>query len=962
MAKNYDKHTGEGRLLDEEFCRIAIQTGYWKRLSEGGPDAIMRMPVEQVPEKRATRKTKAFEREQQELIPSTSGAPKKGSFAISEFSAEESSAKASEDPPTRLSVASRLAGAVRNASLPLITDQDARNEAIAENHDAYVMLVVGLTVLVGWPLWISVSSPAMVSMVTVLLYSALLRWHFRRFPLFWNALLVRSVVAASTMTSPPQSAAVPRVTMMREQLHSLASNLQQTAVQEPDFDAPMTSMEHSTPIITQTSASPSLPSKAPHVQNTTLRRRPQTSNGATKPSPRISPERATTLTDDNNVVGDARRNSSASDVEFDRDDDLDSSDGEHDDSLPMQQQLQDEDDDDDDVELDEEEMRVFNDPEDDDAVSRFFANVSNEVDTELGDISTISLRDIRVKAPVFVDRSIFGSDQQIVYILQITFPNRVKRTVERLYTDFVRLQKHLALTVPQCKVRMKTTYLPKKRLSNQTSIGIVLDQRRSVVETYMRELLADEVIAKLGHRVLMEFLRQRGVLFAPPSAGLVANARKRLFLSSPSAASTVSDTANNNANVKNVIMMKFRWRTCLRETRIALDRVGGTLQLYCQFPPLKEVHCSIPVDEIEDVLHLNDLPDAAQRLPFIGDKYHFMEVRTSHKESFYFCAAREVVVEWMQDILSLRQQFRTEPPRSPYKNSASMSASARSFSNPYRCKRPTLESSNSDNRIILNRRRLMLGKAAISKRHPCVVISELLELILGIFQEYTDSKCVFLPKIAQRLLTFAEQSTELQVVDLAKLETHAERLAFHLNLYHTMIIHSHLELGFGPSPSSSKRLKMIFRTICYDVHNQIFSSMREVSHEVWAIRVHMHTRHRLLVQDIEHSMLRAKMSRPATMTNTIFAQLLSPRLNRRDPRNEWALTQPDLRINFVVGLREVALASLLSLACLSTHDPANSSTLAQNRASTMCGHSPATKPRSAISLIMRPLIFSMNKS
>ena len=57
-----------------------------------------------------------------------------------------------------------------------------------------------------------------------------------------------------------------------------------------------------------------------------------------------------------------------------------------------------------------------------------------------------------------------------------------------------------------------------------------------------------------------------------------------------------------------------------------------------------------------------------------------------------------------------------------------------------------------------------------------------------------------------------------------------------LNLYHTMIVHSHLELGFGPAPSSSKRLKLIFRTVCYEINNQIFS-----------------------IQDIEHSILRAKV-------------------------------------------------------------------------------------------------------
>ena len=71
---------------------------------------------------------------------------------------------------------------------------------------------------------------------------------------------------------------------------------------------------------------------------------------------------------------------------------------------------------------------------------------------------------------------------------------------------------------------------------------------------------------------------------------------------------------------------------------------------------------------------------------------------------------------------------------------------------------------------------------------------------------------------------------------------------------------------------------MIFRAVCYDIGNQLFS-----------------------IQDIEHSILRAKMSRPIMMNNSFFAQVLTPRFNKNDPRNQWALTKPDLRINFVVS-------------------------------------------------------------
>jgi hypothetical protein len=86
-----------------------------------------------------------------------------------------------------------------------------------------------------------------------------------------------------------------------------------------------------------------------------------------------------------------------------------------------------------------------------------------------------------------------------------------------------------------------------------------------------------------------------------------------------------------------------------------------------------------------------------------------------------------------------------------------------------------------------------------------------------------------------------------------------------------------MELGFGPSPTTAKRLRVIFRTVCYNINNQLFS-----------------------IQDVEHSLLRAKMSRPVLLKNSLFAQMVTPRFGKKDPRTAWALSKPDLRINFVV--------------------------------------------------------------
>lgn len=104
-----------------------------------------------------------------------------------------------------------------------------------------------------------------------------------------------------------------------------------------------------------------------------------------------------------------------------------------------------------------------------------------------------------------------------------------------------------------------------------------------------------------------------------------------------------------------------------------------------------------------------------------------------------------------------------------------------------------------------------------------------------------------------------------------------------------------MELGFGTSPLSSKKLKTIFKTVCYDINNQLFS-----------------------LQEIEHSILRAKMSRPLNnmignnmIGNGIFERLGSVRFGKGDGRNKWCLTKPDLRINFVVIITNVILFHIM---------------------------------------------------
>jgi hypothetical protein len=91
--------------------------------------------------------------------------------------------------------------------------------------------------------------------------------------------------------------------------------------------------------------------------------------------------------------------------------------------------------------------------EDDDAAFTFFKNsmVSLIEDPELGDLNSIKLRDIQVSIPAFVEKPLTGSNAHF-FVIEVVFANGLKKSVERLYTDFQRLKKFFGRTIPQCKV------------------------------------------------------------------------------------------------------------------------------------------------------------------------------------------------------------------------------------------------------------------------------------------------------------------------------------------------------------------------------------------------------------------------------------------------------------------------------------------------------------------------------
>ena len=632
----------------------------------------------------------------------------------------------------------------------------------------FAALAIGL-----FPLYIYIRLPVLVSLVNTSLCVLFLRWHHSHFPRFWTALLEYH---------HPEALKANRLPVRRRNSYTQSNVTIPTKTDSSSEDIMVDAVDHlsvedslSLPVIFLTPMAEETPTtlsptndRTPAMMSPALK--PQDVDlGRMTPPHRLIKRSSTSNTPthrDDSTLSEASRRLASSDVEYDRDDDdVSSSDGEQEKAPMFQQEV-------DDDEVDEEESKMFSASDDEDVTS-LFQNLSTENDTELGDVNLMKLRDIHVRIPAFIDKSLLGNSQ-VHFVTEVAFPNGVKRTVERLYTDFVRLQKYITKTVPQSKVTMQHTSLPKKKQSNQTLIGLALDQRRGVLESFLNRLLGDEGIAKLAHRVVIEFVRQKGLLFT--NGSFAAAARRRFFTTSFSGSSNMV-LEPNSLIAKHAILMKCRWRSCLKETRVSLDKIIGVLSIYCRYPASKEPHCMLSMEEIEDVVHLNECANLASVIPFGGgDKYHFLEIRAAH-ESHYFCASKEIVLDWIQEIMSLKQSLKSDPSKVS-RATTGIAMAYRSNNGLYQPKRSFLETGSAENKVILNKRRLILGSATSSSKSPGELATSLLATILATFQEYTDSKCILTPKISQRLLQFSEECMELQVVELNKLSTHDERLCF----------------------------------------------------------------------------------------------------------------------------------------------------------------------------------------
>jgi hypothetical protein len=157
------------------------------------------------------------------------------------------------------------------------------------------------------------------------------------------------------------------------------------------------------------------------------------------------------------------------------------------------------------------------------------------------------------------------------------------------------------------------------------------------------------------------------------------------------------------------------------------------------------------------------------------------------------------------------------------------------------------------------------------------VASELMAAIGGLKDKFYDLNRGRVDyeamKNSDEYQTYQEMAAQLQSFDLASLSSPAEKTAFWINLYNTIVVHGIVELGIT---TSVKEVSDFFTNIFYQVGGFTFSP-----------------------EEMEHGILRGN-SRPPYHIFPVF--------KKNDPRSRFSLASTDPRIHFalVCGSRSCA--------------------------------------------------------
>jgi len=389
------------------------------------------------------------------------------------------------------------------------------------------------------------------------------------------------------------------------------------------------------------------------------------------------------------------------------------------------------------------------------------------------------LRDLQVSVPCWIDRTLTNAGIMFVTVVKVAGN---KRTVERSYGDFVKFKKSLARKIPNCKAHQEYTSLPKRKRGNDFSLSLALESRRVALENWLRVLVQDEAVSKLGPKFLTSFLTYRWD--NPPTIRKVTGAKK-FFGSNPSPVLDLGSASD----LKQAIFAKARWGCCWKEVYVTLDRSKGLINCFCRFPANKSPHCVISIYDIDSIQHqanLEDRNETTDASHAATPLFSFFEIITTSQDHFYFCCkSREQAEDWVQEINASRTKSMNSPalkstdmPEVAKKKSISSIRAVLRPETPTGIKSssPLPSSASAQQRIILNKKQIIFKTS--HDELPTDLAIRLLTEILNISRDFVSAKNPISDEITDQLQKFSEHASVLQVISLEHLNTHAMKLSF----------------------------------------------------------------------------------------------------------------------------------------------------------------------------------------
>ncbi|KNC53792.1 uncharacterized protein AMSG_09512 [Thecamonas trahens ATCC 50062] len=169
-------------------------------------------------------------------------------------------------------------------------------------------------------------------------------------------------------------------------------------------------------------------------------------------------------------------------------------------------------------------------------------------------------------------------------------------------------------------------------------------------------------------------------------------------------------------------------------------------------------------------------------------------------------------------------------------------------------------------RVVLNARKMAFRPLPADGPSALAIVESLLRTVATL---RPDSR-------TEEITSFLDSTADLKLVELTDLDEN-QRLAFFLNLFHTLLQHALLVMGH---PSSALSRKSFYNRASYEVAGYVLS-----------------------LSEIQHSVLRAGMARPKKIYDFFIPKFGQKRLKlNRNKGYPFALSIRDARVNYAINL------------------------------------------------------------